>query len=127
MMDSAYIDTRHTQKRVDSVSALAGKRVRFQDIKPYDAPATLDELRGPAHGTVQLPPWVYWGPRPVADLDRPGDDIRAYQATIQEGRVIDQVQILNRDRLVAMWPELSMPPRVRVLWEGRFPELTATL
>lgn len=105
---------------------LPAKRVRFQDVKPYDAPAQLDELQGPASGHVQLPPWVYWGPNPVANLDAEGDAIRAYQATIQEGRTVDQVQILNRDRLVAMWPKLNMPPRVRALWENRFPELAAT-
>lgn len=102
---------------------MAEKRVRFQDVKPYDAPERLDELCGPAHGTVQLPPWVYWGPSPVANLDSVGDTIRAYQATIQEGRTVDQVQILNRDRLIELWPELHMPPRVRELWEGRFREL----
>ena len=38
---------------------MAEKRVRFQDVKPYDAPERLGELRGPAHGTIRLPPWVY--------------------------------------------------------------------
>lgn len=108
------------------MNAPADKRVFFRDIKPYDAPATLEELHGPSSGTVELPRWVYWGPKPVANLDVEGDAIRAYQATIQEGRTVDQVQILNRDRLVAMWPELTMPLRVRALWESRFPELTAT-
>lgn len=108
------------------MSAPFDKRVRFQDVKPYDAPARLEELQGPASGLVQLPPWVYWGPNPTVNLDVEGDVIMAYQATIQEGRTVDQVQILNRDRLVAMWPKLSMPPRVRELWENRFPELTAT-
>lgn len=105
------------------MSDTTAKRVRFQDVKPYDAPIHLDELRGPASGTVQLPPWVYWGPNPMMDLDVDGDAIMAYQATIQEGRTVDQVQILNRDRLVAMWPELNLPPRARQLWESRFPEL----
>ena len=102
-----------------------GNRIRFQDVKPYDAPARLDELHGPASGLVQLPPWVYWGPNPTANLDVEGDAIRAYQATIQEGRTVDQVQILNRNLLVAIWPELAMPTQVRQLWEGRFPELRA--
>lgn len=113
-------------KRGLIVSAPANKRVRFQDVKPFDAPARLDELKGPASGPIRLPPWVYWGPSPVANLDVEGDAIRAYQATIQEGRTVDQVQILNRDRLVTLWPELSMPPRARALWENRFPELTMT-
>lgn len=102
-----------------------GNRIRFRDVKPYDAPAQLDELQGPASGFVQLPPWVYWGPKPVVNLDVEGEAILAYQAAIQEGRIVDQVQILNRDRLVAIWTKLTMPPRVRQLWEGRFPELRA--
>lgn len=106
------------------MTAAAGERVRFQDVKPYDAPAKLDDLHGPASGAVQLPPWVYWGPNPVANLDVEGDAIRAYQATIQEGRLVDQLQILNRERLVSLWPELTMPARARALWESRFPELT---
>lgn len=106
-------------------SSATHRPVRFRDVKPYDAPLHLDDLRGPAGGPLQLPPWVYWGPNSVVNLDVEGDAVRAYQAAIQEGRTIDQVQILNRDRLVAMWPELSTPPRARALWEGRFPELTA--
>ncbi|MCU1482256.1 MAG: hypothetical protein JWQ19_3042 [Subtercola sp.] len=105
------------------MSEMTGERVRFQDVKPYDAPARLDELRGPATGTVQLPRWVYWGPNSVVDLDTEWGVIKAYQATIQEGSTEDQVQILNRDVLISVWPELRMPPRVRQLWEGRFPEL----
>jgi hypothetical protein len=102
----------------------AAKKVRIQDVKPYDAPASLDELHGPRSGTVGLPPWVYWGPDATFDVES-ADIVAAYQATIQEGRTVDQVQILNRELLIAIWPELAMPARVRKLWEGRFPELTA--
>lgn len=102
----------------------AAKKVRIQDVKPYDAPAGLDELHGPRSGHVGLPPWLYWGPNPTFDVES-ADIVTAYQATIQEGRTVDQVQILNRELLIAIWPELTMPPRVRQLWEGRFPELTA--
>ena len=100
-------------------------RVRFQDVKPYDAPENLDELHGPASGTVDLPPWVYWGPRPQFDLSREGERIVVYQAAIQEGRAVDQAEILNRDLLIAIWQHLSLPARARQLWEGRFPELVA--
>ncbi|CAN5319582.1 hypothetical protein BH09ACT6_BH09ACT6_02920 [soil metagenome] len=107
------------------MSETTAKRVRFQDVKPYDAPQQLDELRGPATGTVQLPPWVYWGPNPIVDLGTEWGVIKVYQATIQEGSAADQVQLLNRDVLISIWTELRMPPRVRQLWESRFPELTA--
>ena len=102
-------------------------RVFFRDIKPYDAPDSLSELRGPRSGVVVLPPWIYWGPNPIIDLGSKGDVIKAYQATTQEGRTDDQVQILNRDLLIEIWPELRMPSRVRGLWEGRFPELTSVV
>lgn len=105
------------------MASVAAKKVRIQDVKPYDAPSNLDELCGPGTGAVSLPPWVYWGPDSTFDLKSPGNTVAAYQAVIQEGRVVDQVQILNRDILIAMWPKLTMPARVRHLWEGRFPEL----
>lgn len=101
-------------------------RVRFHEVKPYDAPAFLSELRGPRRGRLALPSWVYWGPNPTIDLASESDVIKAYQATIQEGRITDQVQILNRELLVEVWPELRMPPRVRQLWEGRFPDLVTS-
>ena len=33
----------------------ATARIRFCDIKPYDAPVSLDELRGPYDGPIDLP------------------------------------------------------------------------
>lgn len=44
-----------------------------------------------------------------------------------EGTVADQVAVVNRDRLVAVWSELLLPRRVRELWESRFPELCAAV
>lgn len=100
-------------------------RVFYRDIKPYDAPARLEDLHGPGTGRVELPLHVYWGPQPTVDLDTVGGVVKAYQATLREGRVADQVELLNRDVLIRIWPELMLPDRVRELWEGRFPELTA--
>jgi hypothetical protein len=59
-------------------------------------------------------------------LGREGDVLTAYQATISEGMVADQVAILNRSLLLELWPELILSARVRSLWEIRFPELAAT-
>lgn len=55
--------------------------------------------------------------------DDPGGIELAYRAVLAEGTVTDQVVILNRDRLVAVWAELMLPRRARGLWEGPFPEL----
>lgn len=100
-------------------------RVFFRDVKPYEAPDDLDQLRGPGSGLLELPGRVYWGPEPVVDLDvRDGSEKMAYQAAIAEGSADDQIMLLNRMLLVEMWPRLVLPRRVRELWETRFPELT---
>ena len=108
-----------------TVPAQGTTRVRFQDVKPYDAPASLDDLRGPRDGELVLPHHIHWGPRRDVNLSREGDVLTAYQATISEGMVADQVTILNRSLLLELWPELILSARVRSLWESRFPELAA--
>ena len=50
----------------------------------------------------------------------------AYRAVLNEGTVEDLVRVLNRDVLVAVWPELLLPLRVLAMWESRFPELRSS-
>ncbi|MCS5735673.1 transcriptional regulator [Herbiconiux daphne] len=109
----------------DATDAPEDARVFYRDIKPYEAPERLDVLHGPRDGRVQLTINVYWGPAYSFDLANESDVVEAYQATLREGRAIDQVELLNRDLLVAVWSDLLLPVRVRSLWEGRFPELAA--
>ena len=56
-------------------------------------------------------------------LDEKGGVGLVYRAVVAEGAVADQAAILNRDRLVEVWPELLLPRRARELWETRFPRL----
>jgi len=105
-------------------AARAG-RVLFEDVKPYDAPARLADLAGPAVGVLHLSITVYWGPPRVFDLSHPGHVRSAYQAIVRDGRVVDQVALVNAELLVKVWPTLLLPVRVRGLWEDRFPELAA--
>ena len=98
-------------------------RVFFRDTKPYEVPASLAELRGPAAGVVELPHSVYWGPERTVALGTPSGIRKAYQAVLREGTVDDQALILNAKILQREWGELALPDRVRVLWENRFPEL----
>lgn len=100
-------------------------RVFYRDIKSYDLPVRLDELHGPSNGRMELPLNVYSGPAYTFDLANESDVVEAYQATLREGCVVDQTELLNRDLLMAVWPELMLPVRVRDLWENRFPELAA--
>lgn len=99
-------------------------RVFFRDVKPYAIVDDLDQLRGPAGGIVELSHSVWWAPGgPRVDLDEPGGVRLAYRAVLNEGTVDDLVQILHRDQLIEVWPELVLPRRVREMWQSRFPEL----
>lgn len=99
-------------------------RVFFRDVKPYEAPDSLEQLRGPASGVVELSHSVLWAPGGGrVDLDEPGGVGLAYRAVLAEGTVEDQVAVLNRQRLLEVWGDLMLPKRVRKLWDDRFPEL----
>ncbi len=99
-------------------------RVFFRDVKPYAIVDDLDQLRGPAGGIVELSHSVWWAPGgPYVHLDEPGGIRLAYRAVLNEGTVDDLVQILHRDQLIEVWPELMLPRRVREMWQSRFPEL----
>lgn len=118
-----------TSRSIDpsTPNADAQGRVFFRDVKPYAIVDDLDQLRGPAGGVVELSHSVLWEPGgPYVDLDEPGGRGLAYRAVLAEGTVEDLVQILNRDQLIAAWPELLLPRRVRAMWESRFPELQPT-
>lgn len=100
-------------------------RARFRDIKPYEVVGSLEDLHGPAQGTIRLPIWVRWiddGDIDVADL---GGVRVAYQALLAEGVEEIQAQLMNKHTLIRVWPQLSLDSRVRELWETRFPELMA--
>lgn len=99
--------------------------VHFRDVKPYAVVEDLAQLRGPAGGMIELSHSVLWAPGGGrVNLDAAGELRMAYRAVLNEGTVKDLKGVLNRDRLVAVWPELLLPLRVLELWESRFPELT---
>lgn len=102
----------------------AERRMFIRDVKPYEVPESLDDLRGPSGGVVELPHTLLWAPGDGRiDLDEKGGVGLVYRAVVAEGAVADQAAILNRDRLVEVWPELLLPRRARELWETRFPRL----
>jgi hypothetical protein len=98
-------------------------RQRFRDLKPYEVVDSLDDLQGPAAGSVHLPRWVRWQADGEVDIDDPGGLRMAYQALLSEGTSEIQAQLLNRRLLTIVWPTLNLDNRVRDLWEGRFVEL----
>ncbi len=99
------------------------ERVRFRDLKPYEVVDSLDDLKGPPQGTIRLPIWVRWIDDGDIDVTDPGGVRLAYQALLAEGTAEIQAQLINKDRLLQVWPHLSLDSRVRDLWEDRFPQL----
>ncbi len=87
----------------------------------------LANLRGPSRGTVSLPLRLYWsGPSPVFDLDVPYLRQWLYEIVLREAsRPEDLTGFLDRDMLVALWPELFLPRGVRQAWEELHPQLQA--
>ncbi|MEU2956872.1 hypothetical protein [Streptomyces xanthochromogenes] len=91
-------------------------------------PARLEDLQGPAHGTVDLPLHVVWSGRRSFDVDAARPRMGLYRTVLAEGQQQDVIDFLNRDLLIAQWPVLRtlVSRLVRDVWENAFPEL-ATL
>lgn len=92
-------------------------------------PETLDDLTGPGHGTVQLPPHIAWSGLTAFDVDRPPLCTSMYQVVLTEGLQEDLAAYLNPRLLVRYWPMLRtvVGRAVRDVWEAAFPELTEGL
>jgi prevent-host-death family protein len=89
--------------------------------------ANLADLRGPAHGVVELPLRLFWSaPDRTFDLDQPSMLQAMYEAVLREAsRPGDLTSYLNGEILVAVWPELFLPKGLRRAWEDRHPALRA--
>jgi hypothetical protein len=102
---------------------MAMDKVFYRDTKPYHAPESLTDLKGPLGGTLELPHSVLWSRSRSVDLDMPGGIPMAYQAILSEGTPEEQEYLLNGEVLFRHWHDLVLPSRVRTLWETRFPTL----
>jgi len=87
--------------------------------------ASLAELQGPTHGTVELPIWLFWHPDRTFDLDEPGMLPWMYQVVLREAGSTEDLAYLNGELLIALWPDLYLPKGVRQAWEDQHPELHA--
>jgi hypothetical protein len=87
--------------------------------------ASLAELRGPLHGAVELPVWLFWYPDRTFDLDEPGMLPWMYQIVLREAARPEDLAYLNEDQLIALWPTLLLPKGVRQAWEEHHPALRA--
>jgi hypothetical protein len=95
----------------------------YADVRPYAVADSLDELRGPAGGALELPHELVWSGRRRFDLDDDYDCAAAYKIILEEGREEHFRRFLNGRLLRRHWREIMPARRVRALWEGRFPEL----
>jgi hypothetical protein len=87
----------------------------------------LNSLRGASRGTVELPLRLYWnGPSLVFDLGEPYLRRWLYRIVLREAsRPEDLTSYLDRDTLIAVWPELALPKGVRQAWKEHHPQLRA--
>ena len=88
-------------------------------------PETLEDLRGPATGVVELPVRLYWsaGSRSF-DLTSRHEAADMYEAVLGAASSReDLVRYLDAELLVRVWPVLGMSRAKRAAWESQFPVL----
>lgn len=90
-------------------------------------PQSLEQLRGPMEGVVELPLHVAWSGMTSYDLGKPRQRMGLYRTVLHEGLHDDLPRFLNRDLLLQMWPVLRtlVGRTVRSVWEEAFPQLAA--
>ncbi|MDX3086726.1 MULTISPECIES: hypothetical protein [Streptomyces] len=90
-------------------------------------PESLDELRGPTHGAVDLPLHLAWSGMTSYDLGKPRQRMGLYRTVLHEGLHDDLPRYLNQDLLLQLWPVLRtlVGRTVRAVWEDAFPELAS--
>jgi hypothetical protein len=106
----------------EEASMTVEDRTSFGDRKVYSVPERWEDLRGPAHGLLEMPVTLHWVRDRRIRLEEPGELRMGYRAVICEGLAEDQERYLNPDLLRSIWADMVLPPRVRSLWRARFPE-----
>jgi hypothetical protein len=115
------------RKVVRAPSRPASSYASYSDRKPYVVAERLDDLRGPTEGTVHLPQHLDWSGNANYDLDKPTRLASMYRTVLNEAGTTDDLRDwIDGRRLAQLWPTLWLPPKVRRLWESRFPELASS-
>lgn len=108
------------------VAAPDKHRHTIADSLVYLVPDDLDDLHGPATGSVELSLHLDWGPERTYNVDDDGSCSVLYQLTLQNSGTIEEIcSIVHPARLTALWPTMILPARCRQLWETTFPQLPA--
>jgi hypothetical protein len=97
---------------------------RYADQRHYVVPASLADLHGPVSGLVVLDRSLDWSGDSRYDLDDAGDLQVMYQTVLNEAATAEDLsRWLDGNTLRRIWSRLWLPPRLRSLWQARFPEL----
>lgn len=109
-------------ERVIAVRSLYQARPGRRAIVVLD----LTDPHGPVEGTVELPQRMFWSAADrTFDLAKPHALRELYETVLREAsRPQDLGDFLDRDILVALWPDLHLPAGVRRAWEDQHPLLS---
>src|SRR6266704_393692 len=69
-------------------------------------PSSLEDLRGPAAGVIELPLHVAWSGRRVYDVGREAQRLVLYALLLAEAPREDLQRFVHRESLVSIWPRL---------------------
>ncbi len=101
-------------------------RVGYAERRHYVAPASLNDLEGPAHGLAVLPRHLGWTGRTEYDLDDAADCAVFYERVLVEAVSVDDLTtLIDAGLLRSIWRRLFLPAPVRNLWERAFSDLAS--
>ena len=93
-------------------------------LRAVVVPEKLDALRGPLTGRFRLPHHLNASARHMYDFADDQWRELAYRTVLMEAATeADVTDWLDKNALLALWPQLYLPPFVREAWERRHPEL----
>ena len=84
-------------------------------------PSSLEDLKGPGAGRVELPLHVPWPGRRVYDVGQEDQRLVLYALLLAQAQREDLERFAHRESLVSMWPRLRrlLGPHARREWERR--------
>lgn len=110
--------------RIEPDPHVAPPGSRYEDQRPYAIAQQLEDLHGPTSGTIELDRRLEWSGRVTYDLADRRLLISMYETVLREAsRPGELARWIDGDTLRELWPDLVLPPRLRTLWEQRYPEL----
>jgi hypothetical protein len=105
---------------MDVVQARRARRHQAAPGRSALVAPTLDELRGPTTGVVELPSRLLWRPDRTVNLDDLWSREWMYALVLREATRLDDLRdCIDGATLQQLWPDLNLPRGVRQAWEDR--------